>query len=215
MKKKSIIVIVALFCIFASTTNAQEKWQLRLSYGLVQDNSKIRLNYASYNTSHFRIDVDREIINNLRAGIYAGYSRLGVVSDWDWEEPFIATERTGTNAISYGLSFRYQIVPLFTGQKDNRFELYPLINVGFVSEFWRVLSRGDITDVGTDESGAITFIEFAPHNLYGGMTNFELGLGLGAAYNITNRLGVFGEGVIGKFNQYEGFRFHVGVKFNF
>jgi hypothetical protein len=48
-----------------------------------------------------------------------------------------------------------------------------------------------------------------------GRTEFELGLGFGVAYNITSRLGVFGEGTFGKFNNYNGFRWHVGVKYNF
>jgi len=208
MKKKSIIVIAALFCIFANTANAQEKWQLRLSYGLVQDNSKMPLGYSNNNTSHFRIDVDREIINHLRAGIYVGYSQLGIM-DFDWGT-FTPIDRTATNALFYGLNFRYQMMPLFTGQKDNRFEFYPIISVGFVSEFWRVDNSSTITD----ESGA-TFFEISPHNLYGGMTNFEFGFGLGVAYSITRRLSVFGEGTYGKFRSHEGFRFHVGVRYNF
>jgi len=208
MKKKQIIVIAALFCFFANTANAQEKWQLRMSYGLTQDHSKILLGDPNYNTSHFRIDLSREIINHLHIGVYAGYSRLGVITDWDSENR--ATERTTTNAIFYGLNFRYQMMPLFTGQKDNRFEFYPIVSVGFVSEFWRVDNR----EIRVDENGMID-IGVSHYNTYGTRTEFELGLGLGVAYNITRRFGVFGEGTVGKFNNYEGFRFHVGVKFNF
>jgi hypothetical protein len=209
MKKKSIIVIATLFCIAANTANAQEKWQFRFSYGLAEDISKAYLDYPNHNSSHFRIDLSRETINHLHIGLYAGYSQLGVLTTYSRETHF-PLGRTGTNAIFCGLNFRYQLMPLFTGRENSRFELYPVVKIGFVHQFWRMAN----SYVKVFEDGGYHIITHLDNDLYT-ETDFELGFGFGAAYNFTRRFGVFGEGTFGQFVNDQNFRWHVGVKFNF
>jgi len=188
MKKKQIIIIAVLFCFFANTLNAQEKWQFRLSYGQVYNAPQELIVRDDYTVSHFRVDVSREMIQNLHVGSYIGYSRLYTFFGDD--------SHSRNNAVFYGLNFRYQIMPLLMGRDNLRFELYPVAKVGFVTEFW-------------SKDGFVP-LEKERHN----RTNFEYGLGLGAAFNVTRRLGVFGEGTFGQFVNDQNFRWHVGVKFN-
>ena len=212
MKKRIIVFIVLpVLCFFTMTINAQEKWSLKLSYGQVNAGAEeYKMWFRDYKRPHFRIDASREIIGHLHAGVYVGYSRLqspifeigngfSYVDGEEIEQPVLTSIKT--NAVFYGLNVNYQLLPLLTGRENLRFELYPVVKLGVVSEFWE-------TFIQDDDS-------WYPAKEHHDRTNFEFGAGIGAAYRFTKKFAVFGEGTFGMFDNGQNFRFHAGVRFNF
>lgn len=209
MRKNTLLLsIIFLFPLFAANIIAQEKWSFKLSYGLnnsVPDEyiDELKGRNSSKNTSHFRFETNYNLINNFYTGFYLGYSKLKIPTEYESiftneqnEEEIIMTYSfSKSDALYYGLNFSYQLLPLFTGQKNLRFELYPTVKLGFVSEFWK-------------EGNEFGIVKYSS-------TNFEYGIGAGAAYKITQKFGVFGEVVLGDFYNDQRFRFHVGAQINF
>lgn len=195
---KFILLLLAASFFLGISVNGQEKWSVKLSYGTVrgtdkEDKNSIR-DYPA--VPHFRLEANHNILNNLSAGCYLGYSQL-------YKTVLTGTESTNaltsTNALFYGISADYRLLALLTNKVNNRFEVYPTLKLGLVSEFWKE-SIGDASDFNLRKFSN---------------TTFEFGAGLGSLYKITPDLGVFGEYTLGKFYNNSNSRFHIGLFLNF
>ncbi|MFV0391597.1 MAG: outer membrane beta-barrel protein [Paludibacteraceae bacterium] len=193
MKKSNVsLLLLATYLLSAVSVFGQEKWTTQLSYGAVRgidknDKNMIR-DYPS--ASHFRLETGYKVINNLSAGVYIGYARLHRTLTTD--NSFASSP---TNALFYGLDVDYSVLPLLTGNSNIRFDVYPTLKLGLVSEFWSAPEENRLRKENN--------------------TAFEVGAGLGVCYKFTPTLGILGEYTAGKFYNSSNSRFHVGVLFNF
>ena len=195
-KLKFIFLFLVISVLFVVQANGQEKWTVKLSYGTVRgtekDGKNIIRDYPA--VSHFRLEASNNIFDNLSAGCYLGHSQLykSIMTTNEYAS-------TSTNALFYGVSFDYKLLSLLTNKNNTRFDAYPTLKLGLVSEFWNVPSDGTSDYILRKFSN----------------TSFELGAGLGCLYKITSNLGVFGEYTLGKFYNNSNSRFHVGLFINF
>lgn len=203
--KKLVVIFSLLVCsLICFSLQAQEKWSVKLSYGQNNGTAKEYKDLVRNNSNlfHLRLQADYNIFNNLYGGVYLGYSKLRkpeMFNDGTEDNPILTYSFARTKALYYGINLNYQLLPLFTGKSNLRFELYPTVKFGLVSEFWKEAAEN------TPTSPLIKHTN----------TEFEFGIGLGAGYKFTKNFGIFGEGTFGKFYNDQSFRFHVGAQFNF
>lgn len=194
---KLILLLVVALLLGGKTVYGQEKWAVKLSYGMVRGTDKEEKNIIrDYPTaSHFRLEASNNLFDNLFAGCYLGYSHLykNVLTGKD------IYALTSTNAFYYGINADYRLLSLFFNNVNNRFDLYPTLKLGLVTEFWKEPYKG-VQDMSLKVKNN---------------TSFEFGAGLGSFYKITPNFGVFGEYTWGKFYNNSNSRFHIGFLFNF
>lgn len=195
---KFIFVLIAISFSLFGHVSGQKKWSIKPSYGTVRGTEKgdrnIIRDYPA--VSHFRLEASYNVYDNLFLGCYFGDSKL-------YKSILITNDNTfalsSTNALYYGINADYRLLSLLTNKTNVRFDVYPILRIGLVSEFWKE------PILGTSEANYKKLIN----------TSFELGSGLGSLYKITPKVGIFGEYTFGKFYNKSNSRFHVGFLFNF
>lgn len=199
MKSFKFIALLSIFLLFQTiSVNGQEKWNIKLSYGIVRGTDEDAKNIIREHpsVSHFRLETNHNIYDNLYAGCYLGYSGLykSVLTNNS-----LAYASTSTNAFFYGINSYCQLLPLFTDKTNLRFEVYPTLKFGLVSELWEEeLENSPIFRLEKENN-----------------TSIEWGVGLGTSYKFTSKLSIFGEYTLGQFYNNSNSRFHVGLFFNF
>lgn len=214
MKNLFVLILGVIISIHSFDISAQEsRFNIKVSYGnaasveknlLQKETNEYFTESLSKTTSHFRLEGNYSITNNLETGVYVGLSRLktNILNhsfDNYAQEDFYFYSHGKSMALYYGINLNCQLLPLITGQKNLRFELYPTVKIGFISEYWKEPEND---------------LPLSPFKKISN-TSFECGAGLGFGYKFTRAFGVFGEGTFGKFHNDQFFRFHAGVQFNF
>jgi hypothetical protein len=158
------------------------------------------------------IKIGCEVAKNFEIGGYVAYSNMGhrvpLVKNSDGMYVLIDSEGVirissntnnfllSSNTLFYGLTAKYNLLPVLTGKDNLRFSLNATSKAGFVSAKWEELEGVDWIKNWNDP-----FTEF--------------GVGLGAGYSITKRLGVNLSYSVGKFYNNANSRLYLGVGFKF
>jgi len=205
-KTKCLFILFALTSLVTINLTAQtSKWNLKLSYGVenfTTEEYEQWLERQSNTKPNIRIECSYQVLTNLEIGTYLGYSSLGQPSPYQAQIQDIngvVTEITkygfnSTNAFFYGLNANYHLLPVFIHNSNSRFDIYCIGQIGLVSDTW--------TNRNISESAFnITFLEY--------------GLGIGAGYNFTKHLGVFGEYAVGRFYNDDNSQLRGGLRFKF
>lgn len=161
-------------------------------------------------TAVANIKISYEVVNNLDIGGYFAYSNMGhkvpLVKNSDGIYVLIDSEGVvrissssnnfllSSNTLFYGLTTKYNLLPVLTGKDNLRFSLYATSKVGLVSAKWQ-----EFGDVDWVKKWNIPFAEF--------------GVGLGAGYNFTKRFGVNFNYSFGTFYNKDNSRLFLGIVF--
>ena len=197
--------IFYLFLFILLPVSAQEstfKDKLSLKIGCNSTNSKLITLSNGFTRRenpklNINVDLNYTAIRNLDLGVYLGYSKLPYVYNTDvidFGGGFFGYENSAipSTALSYGLNTNYHLIPLLSGEKLSRIDVYALAKIGLVSEFW---SNDGI------EGHYEPFLEY--------------GFGFGAGYYFTKHIGVFGEYKIGRFYNDDKSQLRGGLVFKF
>ena len=161
-------------------------------------------------TAVANIKISYEVVNNLDIGGYIAYSNMGhrvpLVKNSDGMYVLIDSEGVvrissssnnflqSSNTFFYGLTTKYNLLPVLTGKDNLRFSLYATSKVGLVSAKWQ-----ELEGVNWVKKWNSSFVEF--------------GVGLGAGYNFTKRFGVNLNYSFGRFYNKDNSRLYLGLVF--
>lgn len=220
-----IFTVVLSLTILALTTFANSALdktrRFVLSVGVYQANSE-NVSYSYNPTGNesetllpiavANIKIGCEVAKNFEIGGYVAYSNMGhrvpLVKNTDGMYVLIDSEGVirissntnnfllSSNTFFYGLTAKYNLLPVLTGKDNLRFSLNATSKAGFVSAKW-------------EELEGVDWIK----NWNGPFAEF--GVGLDTGYRITKRLGVNLGYSVGKFYNNANSRLYLGVGFKF
>lgn len=194
MKIKLLIFFLSMFFLL----NAQNyKLSLKLSTALV--NAQPIINEGTvlipFLKPQFFIGANFEPINNLELGIKIGYSNIGHSFNMDYvlkEGKVIQYTRDeiNSNSLAFGFNCKYSVLSKLLNSK-NSFDIYPIINLNFITQSWIDIYTGDYHETKL----------FA-----------EYGFGLGISYKFTKRTSLFFDFTKGRYYNYGDVKPELGIK---
>lgn len=194
-----IVIMIIPVQSFAQTINEKSyKVSIKPSISTVstvEDMYRTSL-YGDYiaKKNSYGLDLNYKFSDKIDVGLYAMYSNL--------LHPYKTNGSIGfnfkkSNAFYYGINAEIHLMPLLFQVNNSRLDIYTILKIGMVSEYWHPYV------VGIYES-----------NEWLSKKSFEVGLGLGVSYMLTERLGVFLEYNIGNFYNDDFTRLRTGIKVN-
>lgn len=140
----------------------------------------------------YGFDLNYKLSEKVDIGLYSAYSKT-----LQPEKPLgsIGYVFTSANTFYYGINTEIHLIPLLTGVSNSKIDIYTILKAGIVSKFWHP------TEVGVYDS-----------NEWLTKTGFEFGIGVGVAYMITKKIGVFTEYNVGNYFNDDYTRFRAGIK---
>jgi len=137
--------------------------------------------------------VNYQFIENLNTGVYVAYANPLRAIPHTVGNGGTLFEGTKDAVWYYGLNVSYDVLPALLHSKRIRFELYPMLSAGHVSEKWVALDSG----------------------IPGSATFFELGGGIGLGFKFNKHISIFSETMFGRYYNNGKMEFRGGVKFSF
>lgn len=139
------------------------------------------------------LSLNYQFIENLNTGVYVAYANPARATPHFVGTGGIEYEATKSDVWYYGLNVSYDILPVLLHSKRIRFELYPILSAGHVSEKWVALESG----------------------IPGSATFFEYGGGVGLGFKFNKHISIFSETMFGKYYNYGKMVIRGGIKFSF
>jgi len=177
------------------------------SYGYTSEGNLIEIP-DPLPTAVANIKINYQVLNNFEVGGYLAYSNMGhkvpLVENSEGMYVLVDSEGVtrissnrnnellGSNTLFYGLSAKYDLLPVLTGKNNLRFNLYVSSKLGLVSARWSEFSGVDWV-----KNWNGPFMEY--------------GIGLGAGYFFTKRFGINFNYTKGKFYNNDNSRHYLGL----
>ena len=134
-----------------------------------------------------------QFIENLNTGVYVAYANPARAIPHTDGIGGIQLEGTNSTVWYYGMNVSYDILPALLHSNRIRFELYPMLSAGHVSEKWVASDSG----------------------IPGSATFFEFGGGIGLGFKFNKYISIFSETMFGRYYNNGTIEFRGGVKFSF
>jgi hypothetical protein len=194
-----ILVILTLSSSISTANTPDSTRRLTLSLGVYQVTSE-EVSYRSTAAGGFvesplptavaNIKISYEAVNNLDIGGYLAYSNMNHrVPSVDSNDYYFSS-----NTLFYGLLAQYDVLPILTGKNNLRFSLKATAKMGMVSAKW-----SELEGVNWVKNWNGPFLEY--------------GIGLGAGYFFTKRLGININYSVGKFYNKDNSRMYLGISY--
>ena len=192
MKKSTFIILFIFFVaanLYSQESYIKNRWNIKLAYAHYQTNISISETGAIIGhetTGNYQVEANYGILNFLETGVYLGYS------SWSIDKSFY----------TYGGNINMHILPFFIQAEAFRFDAYLTGKVG-----------GNVSEraYGTYNPYTSEYTNTGSYNY----TKREYGMGLGAAFYLFKRLGVFAEYSLGEYFFDDNKKFRAGLSFKF
>jgi hypothetical protein len=200
------IIIILSFAILLSASNLCAQTTSNYPFSIKTGLSVVLAEPYKYENQILAIDMKPQInievgydfIKNLTSSLYLGYSNIGQKVDYEFvfKDGKLISYGSGvipSHAFYYGVSLRYQLLPLLFSNDNLRFSLYPIASCGFVSRSW------------SDFNGVLVKID----------PFFEYQLGVGLGYRFSRKFGIYTECTYGHMYNESTIKPSIGLTLNF